>query len=401
MDAWRSKQGAALNEKSGWYWMTGLIVLFLGLWMGDYAAHHNFWVAQRRRIYQALTELLPSAHRPIRCALVLVDDDEFWLGKPAGRRPTKRDYLGELILATAAANPSVIALDFILRSPSPDGKPIDHPAYKAETDILVQAVNDVTASTCSVVLSRTMDLKKDGTLTIDSAVYDGHELRSDRVYQGYINLPEDDRRVPVTQIEWGDGRTLDSFAQAMVRADNIAIPAVNPHGGLPFGRFAKLEEFHHVLAADVLRKDKGALRTLEHRIVIIGGHWHQEGWGRGDFIDLHDSPVGEMPGMVLHANYAESILHDHLYWEWKKNPLRILEWVSALLVALVFALDLSWWVKALAVIFLTLLLVLASVFSILLFALVFDFFIPVVVIAAHGVLAPFVESKLRRRPASG
>jgi CHASE2 domain-containing sensor protein len=138
---------------------------------------------------------------------------------------------------------------------------------------------------------------------------------------------------------------------------------------------------------------------LEHKIVIIGGHWHEDGLGRGDFIDMHDSPVGSVPGMVLHASYAENILQSHLYWEWKENPLRILEIVAALLVGFVFALELGWWAKVLAVVFVALLLVLASIFSLLLFALVFDFFIPVVMIAAHGVLAPLVESRFGRRSA--
>lgn len=392
MDSWLSKQIAALTNKTRWYWITGVVVILLGLCASHYAAEENFWVKPRRIVYKWLSDRLPIAERPIRCVLVLVDDDQYWLGEPAGRRPTKRDYLGRLISATAVANPAVIAIDFILRSPSPDGNPIDHPEYKQETDALVKAVNDATASTCSVVLPRTMDLKDDGTFTIDSAVYDGHEL-SDRVYQGYINLPEDDRRVPVNDVKARDGRVLDSFAQAMLRADHVLISVTDAEGRLPFGRFAKLEAFERVLAGDVLCGHKRALRSLEHKIVIIGGYWHEEGLGCGDFIDMHDSPLGSVPGIVLHANYAGNILQSHLYREWKENPSRILEIGTALFVGFVFALELGWWVKALAVIFVASFLVLASVFSIVLFALVFDFFIPVVMIAAHGVLAPFVESR--------
>jgi len=397
---WLAKQKSALTKKGWLYWLSGFLVICLGLWISNFAAHHNFWTKPRRVAYKFLTDLFPSAQRPIRTVLVLVDDDEYWRGYPAGRRPTKRDYLGNLISATAVANPAVIALDFILRSPSADGNPIDSPDYRHETEILVQAVKEVTASTCYVVLPKTMDLKDDGTFTIDSAVYDSDNFPSGRVYQGYINLPEDDRRVAYTQITSRDGKILDSFAQAIVRADDPDISLVNTNETLPFGRFAKLKRFHPVRAADVLRHDPRALRKLAHKIVIIGGHWHEDAWNRGDFIDLHDSPVGKLPGVVLHANYAENILQSHLYWEWKKTPSHIFELVAALLVGFVFALEIGWWVKALAVISVVLLLILVGVFSILLFAVVFDFFIPVVLIAAHGVLAPFVESKFGTRPAT-
>jgi CHASE2 domain-containing sensor protein len=393
--AWLVKQRDALEKKSLLYWISGIVVIGLGLWTSHLAVHYDLWKAPRRVVYKFLTDRFPDAQRPIRTVLVLVDDDEYWRGYPAGRRPTKRDYLANLMSATAAAKPAVIALDFSLRSPSADGNPIDNPDYRQETLKLVQAVNQAAASGCSVVLPRTMDLKDDGSFTIDSAVYDADEFPADRVYQGYVNLPEDDRRVAFTQITSRDGRTIDSFAQAIVRADDIDVSLVNSDGTLPFGRFARLKQFRRVLASDVLRQDQRVLRKLANKIVIIGGLWHQDAWNRGDFIDMHDSPAGKLPGMVLHANYAENILQSHLYWEWKKILSHILELLGALVVGFVFALEVGWWAKALAVISIAALLALVGIFSILLFAVVFDFFIPVVLIAAHGVLAPFVESKFR------
>src|SRR2546430_1229808 len=77
-----------------------------------------------------------------------------------------------------AADPSVLALDFRLRSPSPDGNPVDHPAYEAETDALVKAVINA-AKKCPVILPRTVHVDSDGSVTIESAVYDAHQIPKD------------------------------------------------------------------------------------------------------------------------------------------------------------------------------------------------------------------------------
>ena len=54
--------------------------------------------------------------------LVLIGDDEFWLGELSGRRPVKRSYLAIIVRAldSESVNASVIALDFDLRLPKPN-----------------------------------------------------------------------------------------------------------------------------------------------------------------------------------------------------------------------------------------------------------------------------------------
>jgi CHASE2 domain-containing sensor protein len=47
------------------------------------------------------------------------------------------------------------------------------------------------------------------------------------------------------------------------------------------------------------------------RIVLIGGNWHDL-QGYGDYVDQHLSPAGHVSGMVLHANYVESLLQHQL-----------------------------------------------------------------------------------------
>jgi CHASE2 domain-containing sensor protein len=40
----------------------------------------------------------------------------------------------------------------------------------------------------------------------------------------------------------------------------------------------------------------------------MGGSWHQFAYKRGPRVDAHPSPVGEILGVFLHANYVEALL---------------------------------------------------------------------------------------------
>lgn len=53
------------------------------------------------------------------------------------------------------------------------------------------------------------------------------------------------------------------------------------------------------------------MEKLKHRIVIIGGNRHKE-YKRGDWVDDHKSPVGNMRGLYFHANYVEALLDDRV-----------------------------------------------------------------------------------------
>lgn len=347
----------------------------------------------RRNAFKVLHQLFLRPPTPIRTVLVLIDDQEFYLGDPAGRRPMHRDYLARLVRAVAGAKPApaVIAIDFLLRSPSPDGNPIDHPDYKWETAELIAAVNEASPKSV-VVLPRTIVWKNGGYVN-ESAVYDDLDIAPERVSKGYINLPKGDGKIPFLTVKLPNGNLLDSFAQAIVRADNPHLLTENLDGRLPYGEFNPLERFTRVLARDVLRSDPSALAELHNKVVILAGHWHADGLNRGDFIDVHDSPIGKIPGALLHANYVERMIDSRLYWEWKNGPLQIAEIITALLVALISALKMSWWAKILGVVGIIGLVFVGSIFSLLIFALVFDFFIPAVMIVLHGLFAPVLESK--------
>ena len=320
-------------------WLSGIAVITLGLWLGDLAGEHKVWTAPRDWLYGILTKIFPAAQRPIRSVLGPELRTMITGAEPAGRRPIKRDYLAKLICKIAAADPApaVIGIDFLLR-PFPSANLPDHPDYNKETLEFIQGVEDVAQTGCPTVLPRSFDYHPPRTYIPDPTIYDGHRFSSSKVYEGYINLPKDPRRVAFTKITGSDGRMVQSFAQAIIEADDQPMPLQLDDSELPFGRFANLDKFIHVSAGDVLRGDRETLHKLAHRVVLISGHWHQEGLNRGDIVDLHNSPLGKIPGVVLHANYVESILQSNLYWEWKKNSSHLVDLAAAALLALVFAL---------------------------------------------------------------
>ena len=75
------------------------------------------------------------------------------------------------------------------------------------------------------------------------------------------------------------------------------------------GFFTKAEFQKNAISAKKLYdQDSNEMARCRNRIVIVGGEWHQFGKGRGDLMEKFTSPIGDIPGLYLHANYVESLL---------------------------------------------------------------------------------------------
>lgn len=394
MPAWLSSHLKELSNKGVLYWIRVAGSVVLGIWAGDWVAHTDSWRGWRRSCYQFLQYVVPLRPHPYGTVLVLIKDQEYWRepGLFAHRTPIRRDTLAKLVTAIGAQGPAVIALDFNLESPSPDGNPIDEPEYASETDALATAIRELPRN-CSVVLPKTTRTPLPGQYLENSAVYDNKDFGKTKVYKGYISGPKDFPRVAFFTMRVQDGGSLSSFAQAIARARNPQSSLDNTGATLPTTTFVPLEEFPQASALDVLKGEPRALEKLPNNVVIVGAHWHMDGYNQGKLIDLHDSPLGLVPGALLHANYVESILNTRLYWEWPPIWLRVIEVMAALLVAFVFALKTGPVVKALAVGLIILALVGTSIVSLLAFASVFDFSILVIIVIAHALVEQFVERK--------
>jgi CHASE2 domain-containing sensor protein len=393
MAAWLIKQREALKRKGAWYWIRAAVIIGLGVWAGERLSESDLWLNKRRQTYRWLHSLNPRPTHPRWVRIILIEDDEYWLGELGGRKPIHRDYLAKLIRATANADPELIAIDFDLRSPSPDGNPREHPAYQEETTKFCDAVRE-TARRCPIIVPKTLALRN-GSYTTDSDIYDGYDFGNARVLKGYIGLPNDERLVPAVPLPLNGGGTLDSFARAIVRARSPEILKQEEDSklALPYADFIDLQSFTTVSAHDVLLGDQASLDKLAHKPVIIGAHWHSRAANRGALIDLHGSPNGDMSGVALHANYVEAMLDSRVHWGWNPLAVHLVEGMGAMLVALIFALNIGPIVKASAVCGMCLFLVGLSIFSLLVLGLVFDFFVPVISALGHG----FVERALEWR----
>jgi CHASE2 domain-containing sensor protein len=375
-----------LISKGFWYWAKVIILILIGVYAGEWLTEKEYWIDYRYKMYQTLQNQLPRKPFPQRTVLVLIDDDEYWKGEPGGRVPIKRDYLSKLLQVVDSANPAVIALDFDLRSPSPDGKPVEVPAYKDETQKLLETIKLVSLKR-KIVLPKTIGFDDEENYVLESDIYDGYQFDGGNVLVGYIALPPDARQVPLLTLQVKNGPPLDSFSQAIVRADNdIALRKHQQEDTLPYGGYMGINEFTTVLANQVLSQNTEEIKKLAHKIVILGGNWHDRGYNRGTQIDTYESPIGAVPGAFIHANYVEALIDSRIYRPWKGWVLKIIEAIQSILIAIPFALNTRVLVKAFSLLVVCSLLVVFSLFSLMALGLFFDFFVPVVLVFGHGVI---------------
>lgn len=377
----------------GWrHWAWVLALTLLGTFLGHRAGQTGFLIDLRYRLHQHLTDLGARPLHVRHTALVVVTDDDYWRGQPAGRRPIKRDYLAKLLLAVAEANPAVIALDFDLSAPDPVSGAIPSD-YRAETAELVAAIRKVAAPHRRVVLPQTIG-GRFPNYVVEPDVHDGGgfcpkkppAVRRDDVFCGYIALDHDVRRLPPT-IRMDTGLHLDSFAVAVARARNPASvddtrPMAVAYGSfMPFVRY-RMDDA--VVTASAVMSGPEERRKLQHRAVLIGAMWSRFAYGRGPVVDGHPSPVDVIPGVLVHANYAEAILDGRSYPELPKWVGFGVEVALVLAAALVLVVDLPVRRKALILMLLAAGLVLLWYVLFQNFGRFFDGLIPLVMVAGHA-----------------
>ena len=372
-----------LRAKGLLYWVLATVLIGMGTYLGNLLGQSDRWVDLRYKMYEYQTKSLRPRLYPQRSVIVLVGDDEYWKGELSRRVPIKRDYLAKLVRALDSLNPAIIALDFDLRSPTPNGEPRDNPDYLGETQQLLEAIRDVSHRR-PVVLPKTLG-STEGTYFPESDITDGFDFQGGDVLRGYIALPYDKREVPLTLPVQGLG-DLDSFAQVIVKADNkTALEGLGmPSYSLPFGAFMRPESFIVVYAKDVLDRVPDSVNKLPHKVVIVGAGWSRLAYGRGGKTDPYLTPVGTVGGVFLHANYVEALISEHIYEPLGERAILVLDVILAGLIAVSFALEISVWWKAGLAFFLLCGLVLFSYISLQNLGAFFDFFVPFVLVVLHA-----------------
>jgi CHASE2 domain-containing sensor protein len=99
-----------------------------------------------------------------------------------------------------------------------------------------------------------------------------------------------------------------AVAAAKVRTTR-GLPA-NDHA-FPYALFRPPEFFLTVHARDVISAPPTDLKKwFAHRIVLVGGDWGLRSKGSDERVDIvRNTPVGDIPGVYVHATYIESLLH--------------------------------------------------------------------------------------------
>jgi CHASE2 domain-containing sensor protein len=199
-----------------------------------------------------------------------------------------------------------------------------------------------------------------------------------------------------------DGEEMDSFSMAIVRAvKEAALNPVKDQEELPFLRYLPADAFDRLSPTKVLDRDPKTWQKLWHKTVIVGGNWHTRAYGRGAPVDNYYTPVGPLPGALLHANYVEALIDNRTSRNYTHQALKVIEAVATLIVAIIFALLSGPLARVLGVLAIVGLLVLYGYLSLLVLGMFYDFFVPVLLVIGHALYEWLEQALSHKHKAAG
>jgi CHASE2 domain-containing sensor protein len=375
------------------HWLVVLSLTFLGLLLSELPVFSR----TRDRVYLWLQKRLVQSQESV--IVVAIDDDDFWRGEPGGHTPLDRAYLDKLLRRVINADPALIALDIGFETNTPRVRPQWSALTKVEQDFLT-TVNSV-AQRRPVVLPRT--IAGDKTFARQHDLFEAIKFSDNaRVRYGYTSSAYDPRQIS-TRVYVDGGEKLDSFAVAIIRKnsrklrDNLEDPnqpwpysfflpnsAFVPKDA-PVGRDGLLTTSSLHAASDAQLK-----KWLEGEIVLIGGSWRVTSHG-GDFKDSHETPAdNKLPGVVVQANYVQSLLWNAMYAMPRVWRLGI-EISLALGISVVFLITHGWRRVVLVLGTLSAVVLATWVFSSAA-GIFFDMVVPLLFLGVHAVWEGFSEN---------
>jgi CHASE2 domain-containing sensor protein len=392
-----------LRDKGLRYWVTASIVFLLAVTGSSQVYEYLGLQKARSSYFQALLDWGPRPPSPKFVKIVLVEDQNYWLGYPAGRRPIKRDYLAHIIDRLVCANANLIALDFDTRSPDPNTPAI--PAeYQAETKVLIESIEKAARKGKKVVLATNISHNGRGGWRRDASIYDAfgycktasadkapfkqEESYKENITCGYIELPDDPLVVPL-RVALDDGGSLDSFALAVARAlrpELIEQYLADVTSAPRYANYISVDKFVRAksrLNVDYVLNATDRYNLLEANAFVIGGHWSSLADGRGAYVDSHLTPVGSIAGVELQANLIESLLDTRTLGTTPIWFLHSAEIAFSLLAAIVFAVLKTIWQKLAGVLAVFVLLLFIQWIVLHGFGIFFDAFVPLLGLSLH------------------
>jgi CHASE2 domain-containing sensor protein len=381
------------------YWLSAAVSVVIGMAAGYYLDHEDYAIEARYAVHGALQNFLHGDRHAKRTVLVLIDDQEFWKGELGRRIPVKRTYLAKLLRKLGGAQPALVGIDLVLRSPAVDGSLREHPDYSRETQNLIDAIRDVSRR-LPIVLPATFRHTPAG-LVLDAAVYSGADFTPGEVRIGHILPPSDMRRLPVTQ-RMADQSRLYSFAAAIAETlDPAAVRPFKDDDALPVSTFMPEAEFPVISSRAVLAaSDEQLRRTLRSKAVILGAAWNERAFQLPPRVDQHLTPIGSMGEAYVQANWVEALLDSRVYPQLDRVLAIALEALLSFAVAVVFALRIGALHKLGWTLALCLGAMLLGYLLLQNLGVYFDFYLPVLVLAVHAAIAKVLEWREQARYAA-
>jgi CHASE2 domain-containing sensor protein len=339
-----------------WAWAGALIVV--GEFFSDSLADREPLLSIRYTAYQLFQNHGPREVKSRYTAVVPIDDAAFYHGGFTPSSPIDHALLAALISKVALHNPAVIVLDFDLSTGDeavvtpvtlPNGTTVNLHEYKERAPKalkLASAIDDA-ASKRPFVLSEEIDEAgvADKWVRLRD-VYEDYPFQNEKkIRKAHIRLDTDARKVPQAA-ELENGESVPSISITAAEAHNSSAAGAESSHAESFAAFLTVAKIPTVTASDLLKENPGGLdqaisATLDHRVVLIGGSWNVAGDRRkGQTVDTHNTPVGEMPGVYVHANYIESLLDSRLL---KNSGTVVVEVFLAVLSALALAVPTTPW----------------------------------------------------------
>ena len=288
-------------------------------------------------LYQRL--LTGGPRKPVQKFTVLVDvnarDDAYYnsLANNVANPCERRRALADLVDKIASASPAVIVLDKYF--------PLNACPKNSPQTIYLQTMIDKVSRTTPLVMGRSIDARTKQLIP---------SLQVPRrpgavVLEGLIEFAPDTKRLPLKWAVrqageapgelpgwvWQESLALVAakayepellkkyprLGDLVLRADQFGDDAIHPYvsfvtaGGLATYAAGALlcgQNYADVTAVDRRRRcerQPEVLRRLRGKIVVIGD-------GESD-VDVHLSPIGEVAGFILHANYIEALLDERYF----------------------------------------------------------------------------------------
>jgi CHASE2 domain-containing sensor protein len=242
---------------------------------------------------------------------------------PAQDLLVRRGQIAELIPRLADARAAAILLDFTFTP----GEILDkHPntlqlrqavkEWSSKIPIL-RVCSDASAESANLPEAQREAISQSNAVALEPVLslkdHHGQEIPC-----GLATFNIDTRKLPIgfavqtgpaqTQFEASQFQSSLSYRAALLRVPELQerVKSISPIGFHPFANFLKRQHLRELSSQEALAKPIPDLTALlTGRLAFIGAD---------DASDRHPTPVGDLPGVLLHVNYTEAILDNRIYF---------------------------------------------------------------------------------------